>query len=116
MHTEALPCFDVGVPDERRSRWFLLHDVELILAHTNTVNDVERYWRKGEPADESNEEAARRAPESSHVRVLLHTAAQTKQWKLHRLIVNVHLWDPALLFILRLSFSWILPFFSSLEI
>ena len=88
------PRLDVLVSKERRSCRFLLDDIQLILAHIDAVNHVERHRRKSEPADESDEEAARRAPESSHVRVLLHTATQAEQGKLHRLVVLVHLSDP----------------------
>merc|ERR1719487_1720655 len=52
--------------------------VELVLALTDAVHHVDRHRREGEPADERDEEAACRGPESTHMRVLLDGAGQTE--------------------------------------
>ena len=54
-------------------------------------NKIQFHHDGGEPANERDEEAACRCPESTHVRVLLHGAVQTENRKLHRLQIRVDL-------------------------
>ena len=48
-------------------------------------NKIQLHHDGGEPANERDEEAACRGPESAHVRVLLHSASQAEQRELRRL-------------------------------
>ena len=48
-------------------------------------NKIQFHHDGGEPANERDEEAACRGPESAHVRVLLHSARKPEQRELRRL-------------------------------
>ena len=50
-----------------------------------TKNKIQFHHDGGEPANERDEEAACRGPESAHVRVLLHSASQAEQREFRRL-------------------------------
>ena len=71
MHAVRLFRLYIFERDKRLPRWMIFDLVELVLALTDAVHHVDRHRREGEPADERDEEAACRGPESTHMRVLL---------------------------------------------